>query len=184
MGKKTDRREEAERRDRLLHLLLIIMTVYDQWMMGMSGGGTMEGGTVPALNMSRGEKNWAKKQLARIFRWMNEGFDLLGHHGRYRLNAGQFRSVNDKVLAMNTCMRRYVPEGTAEFKELIICTQVLSFMLSVLVQQTKEDRRPVLMLDQVLSTFAMRWYPWDVPMAQAVVNIYADACVRVLGVKV
>ena len=53
-----------------------------------------------------------------------------------------------------------------------------------LVQATHETRRPVLMLDGVFSTFAEHWFPNDVPMAQAVVNIYAESCGRVLGVKI
>ena len=40
------------------------------------------------------------------------------------------------------------------------------------------------MLDGVFSTFADHWFPNDVPMAQAVVNIYAESCGRVLEVKV
>lgn len=57
-------------------------------------------------------------------------------------------------------------------------------MLSVLVQATHESRSSVLMLDRVFSTFADHWFPNDVAMVQAVVNIYADSCVRVLGVKI
>ena len=108
MGKRSDRRAEAEKRDRLLHLLLIIMTIYDQWMMGISGGGEKEGDAVPALDMRACEAAWAKRQLARVYRRMAECFELLGYHGRYCLNAGQFRSVNEKVAAMNECLRRHV----------------------------------------------------------------------------
>lgn len=66
MGKRSDRRAEAEKRDRLLHLLLIIMTIYDQWMMGISGGGEKEGDAMPALDMRACEAAWAKRQLARV----------------------------------------------------------------------------------------------------------------------
>lgn len=184
MGKRSDRRAEAEKRDRLLHLLLIIMTIYDQWMMGISGGGEKEGDAVPALDMRACEAAWAKRQLARVYRRMAECFELLGYHGRYCLNAGQFRSVNEKVAAMNECLRRHVSGAAGELHELVACTRVLSFMLSALVQTTHESRRSVLMLDRVFSTFADHWFPNDVAMAQAVVNIYADSCVRMLGVKI
>lgn len=184
MGKRSDRRAEAEKRDRLLHLLLIIMTIYDQWMMGISGGGEKEGDAMPALDMRACEAAWAKRQLARVYRRMAECFELLGYHGRYCLNAGQFRSVNEKVAAMNECLRRHVSGTAGELHELVTCTRVLSFTLSVLVQATHETRRPVLMLDGVFSTFADHWFPNDVPMAQAVVNIYAESCGRVLGVRV
>ena len=160
------------------------MTINDQWMMGLSGGGEREGDAVPALDMRACEAAWAKRQLVRVYRRMAECFELLGYHGRYCLNAGQFRSVNEKVAAMNECLRRHVSGASGELHELITCTKVLSFMLSVLMQATHETRRPVLMLDGVFSTFADHWFPNDVPMAQAVVNIYAESCGRVLGEKV
>lgn len=184
MGKKTDRRMEAERRDRLLHLLLITMTVYDQWLLGIDGGGPRDDDMVPALDMRGSEARWARFQLDRVYRRMAECFELLGYHGRYRLNAGQYRSVNEKIAVMNKSVRRYVSGAAGELHELVVCTKVLSLMLSALVQDTHETRRPVLMLDRVFSTFADHWFPNDVDMARAVVNIYADACGRVLGVKI
>ena len=184
MGKKDDRRAEAEQRDRLLHLLLIIMTVYDQWMMGIDGGGTREDDYLPALDMRGSEASWARFQLDRVYRRMAECFELLGYYGRYRLNAGQHRSVNEKIAVMNKCLRRHVSGAAGELHELVTCTKVLSLMFSALMQDTHETRHPVLMLDRVFSTFADHWFPNDVPMAQAVVNIYADACGRVLGVRI
>lgn len=184
MGKKDDRRAEAEKRDRLLHLLLIIMTVYDQWMMGIGGGGSRDDDIIPALDMCGSESRWARFQLDRVYRRVAECFELLGYHGRYCLNSGQYRSVNEKISVMNGSLRRYVSGVSGELHELVTCTKVLSFMLSVLVQATHESRRSVLMLDRVFSTFADHWFPNDVAMVQAVVNIYADSCVRVLGVKI
>ena len=141
MGKKDDRRAEAEKRDRLLHLLLIIMTVYDQWMMGIGGGGSRDDDIIPALDMCGVNHDGRAFSWTALYRRMAECFELLGYHGRYCLNSGQYRSVNEKISVMNGVCVGMFRASSGELHELVTCTKVLSFMLSVLVQATHESRR-------------------------------------------
>ena len=169
-----ERRREAIKRNRLKHLLGLLLHVQVSWEHGFIGGGKAWGASYAPVELKGGRLGmakilWAKLNTARI-----NLFDAYNFHSEFQRSGKAFYQDGDKVITnLSLEIIKALPEEASYTDGLVVLTYLCHAFLHDLRILEDDNRIELLMLDKALASFANWLLPQDSPLVKPLNVVYA-----------
>lgn len=171
VSKKELRRQEAEKKNAPIHLLLIINNMCTQILYGLDGGKVVEGVKVPELKLPKGQKTWCEKQLAKVVRWTAVNLERHGFDFGKKSSAGLWESGMEKVRLIGKAISHYAPQ--AEYQDACIIQLIVAELAwHNVCLHYGDEAKEANWLKQTLATFTDKFTDGDDFIAEAATDVY------------
>ena len=168
------RKSEAMRRNRLKHLLGLLLHVQVSWEHGFQGGGSAWGASYAPVELEGRRLGMAKILWAKLNDARIALFERYNLHGEFQRSGKSFYEDGDKVITnLSLEIIKALPPEASYTDGLIVLTYLCHALLHDLRILEDDNRIELLKLDKALGSFADWLLPQDSPLVKPLNVVYA-----------